>query len=227
MYPFSLVQCLVSYFSDKTTSSSPNVLHRETLDYKSFEEVEKFYQDQNKEKLIGKYKSNLCVGRLHIYIGQFFHPRIYTFGASMYYDEKDKIFIEISKVYFDDKPTSISGLVDENMVIKRGNAPVKTKAYRMFDYLINIFKIIDEKKVSFTQVHLFDLGAWGSSEILQKAVAKKRGDDLRKIIIQIASELPDTVSLEDFKDEFFKMENGKVVNGLGQLLYDSCKNKIK
>jgi hypothetical protein len=89
----------------------------------------------------------------------------------------------------------------------------------MFNFMVGVFRKIDEDKVSFTQIHFVDLNAWISSSKLIKVIAQQRGESMRKSILQLAENIPVGAKISDY--DYSKKVNGKYVNGIGMLLSET------
>jgi hypothetical protein len=213
--PLTLSQCLLSYFSNETiVKFEPNLTFIETEDYHTISEVDEHFKDKPL-----KYKSGLAITSAHFNFGSMFTPRYYKFSTAMHYDEKEKTVIQFFKSYFEEKPTSIRKTQKMEFVSKVGLEPVNVKAYPIFNFMIGVFKKIDEQKVSFTQIHFVDLNAWISSSKVVRVIAHQRGESMRKSILQLAQQFPVDARISDY--DYSKKVNGKYVDGIGMLLSET------
>jgi hypothetical protein len=96
----------------------------------------------------------------------------------------------------------------------------KMKVYPLFSYGITKYQKIDEKKVLFTQMIVFDMGGWTNNEFILKMLVKERGSKLKETIMNLAKELPEDARIEDYKTTLCGEENGIPKDGCGKLLYD-------
>jgi hypothetical protein len=213
--PLTLSQTLLSYFSNETiVKFEPNLTYIESEDYYSVSDVNEHFKDKPV-----KYESGLAITTAHFNFGSMFTPRYYNFSTAMHYDKKEQTVIQFFKSYFEEKPKSIRNSKKMEFVSKVGAEPVTVKAYPMFNFMVGVFRKIDEDKVSFTQIHFVDLNAWISSSKLIKVIAQQRGESMRKSILQLAENIPVGAKISDY--DYSKKVNGKYVNGIGMLLSET------
>jgi hypothetical protein len=219
--PYSLDKCCLGYLTnDALRDADPNTTFIETQDYFTKEQIEKIYKEQGRESDIKNYATNLTVNTAHISFGFPFNPRVYRYGGAFHFDKKERVLTTILKSYFDENSNSLK-TYKTKVVTKPGGKKVETKAYPLFNYMITVYKQIDENKVLFSQVIVCDASGWTNHEALYRKIVKARGLEFRNTLFKVVSEIDKDKTVENSKEMLCKEVKGKVYNGLGKLLFDS------
>eukprot|EP01080_Neovahlkampfia_damariscottae_P009657 gene9657-1864_t len=119
------------------------------------------------------------------------------------------------------KPSRIPGapflkphMID--MVVKKGETPIKVKSLQYFTYYTNIFTVIDDNRTMFEQITAFDVGGNGFST----SMMEKRYTSLYSSYSKKLKELRNRKKISDFTLEFNDLHEGFPKEPLGKLIYD-------
>jgi hypothetical protein len=219
--PYSLDRCCLGYLTnDALRDADPNTNFIETHEYFTKEQIEKIYKDKGRQVDIKNYATNLTVNTAHISFGFPFNPRVYRYGGAFHFDKKERVLTTILKSYFDENTDSLK-TYKTKVVTKLGGKKVDAKAYPLFNYMITVYKQIDENKVLFSQVNVCDASGWTNHEAVHRPIVKARGYEFRNTLHKVVSEMHPEKTIESCKEDLCKEVEGKVFNGLGKLLFDA------
>jgi hypothetical protein len=218
--PMSLQRVLLSYSTiEGNVKADPNTMYLKTLKNYSFEELKQVAKEKGFQEHVGKYQRGLSLNESHLAFPFPFDPRIWKYSCSMHYNPEDENVMVLLKPFIEGDIKFLEAYVGE-VYHKSGKPMKKMKVYPLFSYGITKYQKIDEKKVLFTQMIVFDMGGWTNNEFILKMLVKERGSKLKETIMNLAKELPEDARIEDFKTTLCAEENGIPKDGCGKLLYD-------
>jgi hypothetical protein len=78
---------------------------------------------------------------------------------------------------------------------------------------------LDEKNVKVSIITILDFGGWTKNETISKVILNEIALTIFQGLMKF-ERFPEDAKIEDFKEMLCKEKDGKVVDGLGKLLYD-------
>jgi hypothetical protein len=213
--PFSLEKALLGYVTNEGLfSSDPSITRLRTLDFKSSDQVKREFKSQSSED-----SKSISINVADIAMPPPFNPRIFHFSSAMNYDIATNSFIFIAKPFSNEHPFGTSLKLD--ICNKKDGTPINQKVYTYFNLIFTYYKVIDEGKVLFSQVHLLNLGGWSQNKSLLIYAGKERGKGFKSTLTLLSKNISDDVKILDLKDKLCLEENGIPVDGLGKLLFEA------
>jgi hypothetical protein len=217
--PFSFQRVLLGYLTNESIKKSdPNITRTRTLQYFTFEELEKQYENK-KSNQCKKYKRNLAINASDIYLHSLLNPRVHNLSISYIYDPEAKMLIYIGKPFVKEGMEYGKPVMME-VVSSKGAKPKLQKAYPMFDCLMTVFQKLDDSRVLFTQTHAVDVGGWASNRTVLRQLAKNRGIEFMEKLNCLILQYPEDAKISDYEKELCCEKDGIPVDGFGKLLYD-------
>jgi hypothetical protein len=214
----SLDAALLGYFSNEMVKKDPNCARFQTMDFIEHEELVKIYKEQKRTDQISKYKRDLLISILDFALPFPLGPRHANRSDSCHYDPKTKTFIRVGKNFLREGDGNFCEQILVDMCKKRNSEPKPMKGYRFFLFSGTIYQQIDENKVLYKDIGFLDFGGWGSSKLMSHAILKDRKNKFKDSIISSIKEFPENAKISDYKDQYTKKVDGKVVDGFGMLL---------
>jgi hypothetical protein len=222
IFPVSFQRLVLAYSSNKSAlKSDPNMTRMKSVDFIDFETQKKIFQENGWQHELGDIERNLLIQISNNSVAFPLNPRVMHMGTTATYDPENRILNLMSKPFvYQGFNFFESTMMD--VAPKQGQPVKKMKAYPIFDFFFLRYQQIDEKKVLFSQVHIFDLGGWASgNEFLTKKVAQQRGEIFLESIQMMLKEYPEGSTIEENKKEMLKVDNeGKIIDGLAKMIYE-------
>jgi hypothetical protein len=219
--PLNLQTMLLAHATNTSLSKSdPHTSFIETKEYYHFEELKEFSKENGFQEEVGKFERNLSIGVMHIKLPFPLNPRVYNHSCSMKYDPVDQSVISLMKPFVVG-PMKFSESSVFDFRTKDGKINKNIKTYPLFSCCFTKYQKIDEEKVLFSQVLILDLAGWANQASMTKLIAKDRASKFLSSLMKIKDELPkEKLEIEDHKNSLCKENEGKIVDGLGKLLYE-------
>jgi hypothetical protein len=200
-------------------NTEPDSKHLETLNYYDYESLQKIFQENGWENEIGAFERTMCQNILHLSLPFPMNLRIYNHSSSARYDKRNENIMIVSKPY------QVNGLEFSKSALMEvsldSNKPMKKlKAIPLFSFCFTNYQKIDENQVLFSQVLVMDVGGWASDENVMKLLVQRRASKLRDSLIQMCQNFPVYSNLGEIQEILCKEENGKVIDGMGKLMFD-------
>jgi hypothetical protein len=222
IFPVSFQRLVLSYSSNKSAlKSDPNMTRMKVVDFIDFETQKKIFQEKGWKHDLGDIERNLLIQISNNCVAFPLNPRVMHMGTTATYDPENRILNLISKPFVYEgfnffEPTIM------DVAPKQGKPVKKVKAYPIFDFFFLRYQQIDENKVLFSQVHIFDLGGWATgSDFLVKKVAQQRGEIFLDSIQKMLQEFKEESTIEENKKDLLEVDKeGKIVDGIGKLIYE-------
>jgi hypothetical protein len=217
--PYSFQRVLLGYLTNESIQQSdPNITRTKTLQYFSFEELEKHYENKKSDQC-KKYKRNLAINANDNFLHSLLNPRIHNLSISYIYDPEAKMLIYVGKPFVKEGMEFGKPIMME-VVSSKGSKPKLQKTYPMFDCLMTVFQKLDESRVLFTQTHAVDVGGWASNRKVLKQLAKNRGIEFMEKLNSLILKYPEDAKILDYKIELCEEKDGVPLDGFGKLLYE-------
>jgi hypothetical protein len=218
--PVSFQRLAFAYHSrDNKLKTDKDCKYFETLNYFHYEDLLKIFQENGWENEIGSFERNLSENVLHLALPFPMNTRIYNHSSSARFDKLNESIMVVMKPYQVNglefsKPAMMDICLDLNKPMK------KSKVIPLFSFCFTNYKKLNEHSVLFSQVSVVDVGGWASDENVMKLLIQRRASKMKESLMQMCEEFPFFSKNEEMKEILCMEENGKVVDGMGKLLFD-------
>jgi hypothetical protein len=155
----------------------------------------------------------------------FYHTAIFKFplttkrkcfySTSYHIDKKKESIYVINKPYFTDKEINLMKKYNKNVIKEKNEDPY----YINIHYFVQKFEVLNSEQTLFTSTHIFNVGGWTESKILNndtsnKYLLKTIGKELKNqfnSLIEKKKKDNLKMDLENQKDELNKDDMGKLI----------------
>jgi hypothetical protein len=210
-----------AYATNTNKMKSDNFIsHIETKEFYNYKELVKIFKEKGWESQIGSFERSLAVNVSHIQFPMIFVPRIKNHSCSMYYDRKTETLTYLCKTFILDD-MKFAEICVTDICPEAGKPMKKMKAYPIFGYTFYRFHKIDDKHVSFSHVLMLDFGGWANNEtLLNMIIVSAKTGRFKEKLMNYIQQYPEDLKIEDYKEMLMEEKNGKVVDGMGKMLYE-------
>jgi hypothetical protein len=222
IFPVSFQRLILAYSTNESIlKSDPNMTRLKVIDFLNFETQQKIFKENGWQHELGEIERNLVIQVSNNHISFPLNPRVMHMGTTATYDHENRILNFISKPFVSQDFNFFEPTMME-VAPKKGEPLKNLKVYPVFDFFFLRYQQIDENKVLFSQVHIFDLGGWISgNDYIVKKVVQQRGEIFLESIQKILQELPEDSTIEKYKKELLEVDKeGVIIDGIGKLMYE-------
>jgi hypothetical protein len=217
--PGSFERVNLNYSTNEGRMKAGNLLpHIETIDYLDFDKLLFIFHENGWDEEIGRFERNLAINSSSIQLPSILNKRIQHCSISMKYEKENKSLDIVSKSYMKDGQ-SFSEIVNTEVLTQQGKIMKKSKVYPVFSFSFSKFQKLDEKNVKVSIITILDFGGWTKNETISKVILNEIASTIHQGLMKF-DRFPEDAKIEDFKEMLCKEKDGKVVDGLGKLLYD-------
>jgi hypothetical protein len=213
--PASLERVTLNYTTNEGKMKAGNLISLiETVDYLNFEELKSTFIENNWEEEIGKFERNLAINTSQIQLTSILNKRIQHYSTSMKYDEESESIEIVSKSFMKDCQAYYESNESSPQLGKK-----KTKVYPVFSFSFIKYQKLSEQNVNVSIISILDFGGWTNNETISKVVINEVASSIYQGLMKF-DRFPENAKIGDYKEILCQEKDGKVVDGLGKLLYD-------